>query len=289
MSKPLAFGIFPINLYECSYPEAAASVARAAEAAGFESLWTGEHVVVPDPRIRSSRLAPEDRVLDPIVALTFLAAHTSRVLLGTGILILPQRNPVTVAKELATLNVLSSGRLILGIGVGYVEAEFRALGIPYEERGERTDEYLTAIRALWYEEKPAYSGKYISFSGIQSHPQPQRVVPIVVGGHSPAAYRRAVTSANGWYGFNLDLEWTARALTELREAQKRYPRPAELGELEISVTPLGPVNQEIAERFAALGVHRLILMFPPEASTSEIEDLVTTVGHTLVGQIESGT
>ena len=274
-------------------------MARAAEAAGFESLWTGEHVVVPDPRIRSSRLTPEDgraalsgsqgSVLDPIVALTFLAAHTSRVLLGTGILILPQRNPVTVAKELATLNVLSSGRLILGIGVGYVEAEFRALGIPYEERGERTDEYLAAIRALWYEEKPAYSGKYISFSGIQSHPQPQRVVPIVVGGHSPAAYRRAVTSANGWYGFNLDLEWTARALTELREAQKRYPRPAELGELEISVTPLGPVNREIAERFAALGVHRLILMFPPEANASEIEDLVTTVGHTLVGQIESGT
>ena len=172
MSKPLAFGIFPLNLYECSYSKAAVSVARAAEAAGFESLWTGEHVVVPDPRIRSSRLAPEDRVLDPIVALTFLAAHTSRVLLGTGILILPQRNPVTVAKELATLNVLSSGRLILGIGVGYVEAEFRALGIPYEERGERTDEYLAAIRALWYEEKPAYSGKYISFSGIQSHPQP---------------------------------------------------------------------------------------------------------------------
>ena len=172
--------------------------------------------------------------------------------------------------------------------MGYVEAEFRALGIPYEERGERTDEYLAAIRALWYEEKPAYSGKYISFSGIQSHPQPRRAVPIVVGGHSPAAYRRAVTSANGWYGFNLDLEWTARALTELREAQKRYPRPAELGELEISVTPLGPVNREIAERFAALGVHRLILMFPPEANASEIEDLVTTVGHTLVGQIESG-
>src|SRR5205814_419711 len=105
MSKPLAFGIFPINLYAFSYPEGAANVARAAEAAGFESLWTGEHVVVPDPRIRSSRLAPEDRVLDPIVALTFLAAHTSRVLLGTGILILPQRNPVTVAPTSAMSSI----------------------------------------------------------------------------------------------------------------------------------------------------------------------------------------
>jgi alkanesulfonate monooxygenase SsuD/methylene tetrahydromethanopterin reductase-like flavin-dependent oxidoreductase (luciferase family) len=148
MSKPLAFGLFPLNLHECSYPEAALSVARAAEAAGFDSLWTGEHVVVPDPRIPSSRLAPEDRVLDPIVALTFLAAHTSRVLLGTGILILPQRNLVTVAKELATLDVLSGGRLILGIGVGYVEAEFRVLGVPFEDRGARTEEYLAAIRAL---------------------------------------------------------------------------------------------------------------------------------------------
>src|SRR3954471_7991266 len=117
----LSFGLFSANAYACSYPDVVAGLARAAEAAGFESLWGGEHVVLPDPQAPPSPLAPEDRILDPVVTLTFLAAHTKRVLLGTGIIILPQRNPLVLAKALASLDELSGGRLLFGVGVGYLE------------------------------------------------------------------------------------------------------------------------------------------------------------------------
>src|SRR5436309_10283735 len=149
----MKFGLFSMNMGPCSYPEAAVRVARAAEAAGFESLWAGEHVVLPDPQAPPSPMAPEDHSLDPIAALTYIAAHTSTIRLGTGIIILPQRNPLVLAKELASLDVLSGGRLIFGVGAGYLEPEFRALGIPFEQRGPRTVEYLQAMIAIWSEEQ----------------------------------------------------------------------------------------------------------------------------------------
>lgn len=282
MSGPLTFGLFSMNSHACSYPATARLIAQAAEAAGFDSLWVGEHVVLPDPQVSPSPLAPEDRILDPIVTLTFLAAHTSRVLLGTGIIILPQRNPLVLAKELASLDTLSAGRLIFGIGVGYLEPEFRALGIPFADRGARTDEYLAAIRAIWTQPQPAFQGTFVSFSHVQAHPQ--RDVPVVIGGHSAASYRRAVESAQGWYGFALDVEDTRQALAGLREAAQRYQRPAALGELEISVTPRKRMSPELAEQFAALGVHRLILAPSPRSSESELERFVATVGETLVGR-----
>ena len=133
------FGLFSINAYAAIEPRTAARVARAAEAAGFESLWAGEHVVLPDPQAPPSPMGPTEPILDPAIALTFAAANTTRVRLGTGIIILPQRNPLVLAKELASLDVLSAGRLIFGIGVGYLEPEFRALGAPVRgpRRGDR--------------------------------------------------------------------------------------------------------------------------------------------------------
>jgi probable F420-dependent oxidoreductase len=260
----LRFGLFSLNYYACSRPETAARVARLAESAGFESLWVGEHVVLPDPRVAPSPMEPRDPILDPLVALAFLAAHTSTVKLGTGIVILPQRNPVVLAKQAASLDALSGGRLILGIGAGYLEPEMRAIGVPFEERGRRTDEYLAAMRQLWYAERPAHEGRAVRFSGVLAYPRPSRPLPIVVGGESPAAYRRAVEQGHGWYGFGLDLEATAACLQDLREAVARYERPADLGELEISVTPRRTADRETAARFAELGVHRLILR--PRAS-----------------------
>jgi len=216
MPDTLTFGLFSLNTGACSYTATAARIAQAAEAAGFDSLWAGEHVVLPDPRVPPSPLAPEDRILDPVVTLTFLAAHTKQVLLGTGIIILPQRNPLVLAKELASLDELSGGRLLFGVGVGYLEPEFRALGVPFKDRGARTEEYLAAIRAIWSEKKPAYHGRFVSFANIQAHPQ--RNIRIVMGGHSPEAYRRAIEYAVGWYGFALNLEGTSRALEGLRDA-----------------------------------------------------------------------
>src|SRR6266700_3099784 len=256
--KHMKFGLFAVNMYACSYPETAIQVAQLAEEAGFESLWAGEHVVLPDPRVPPSPMAPRDRILDPVIALTHLSAHTSRVRLGTGIIILPQRNPLVLAKELASLDELSGGRLICGIGVGYLEPEFRALGIPFTDRGARTDDYLAAMQAIWTEPKPAYHGRFVSFEGVQAHPQ--RTIPVVVGGESPPAYRRAVERATGWSGFHLDSNETAQALAALRQARERYARPQELGNLEISVTPTEPLTLQEVKRFADLGVHRLIVM-----------------------------
>jgi alkanesulfonate monooxygenase SsuD/methylene tetrahydromethanopterin reductase-like flavin-dependent oxidoreductase (luciferase family) len=252
---PLEFGLFSMTTGPCTYPEMAARVARAAEAAGFESLWGGEHVVLPDPQAPPSPLAPGDRIADPIVTLAFLAALTTRVRLGTGIVILPQRNPLVLAKELATLDVLSGGRLIFGVGVGYLEPEFRALGAAFEH--------------------------------VQAHPQPvQRPTPpIVIAGHSAPAFRRAVERGHGWYGFALDAAATARCIEGLREAARRYQRPAELGPLEISVSPRGRIDRDSAQAFADLGVHRLILIPPRSADVAGLERFVTDIGATLIGRL----
>ena len=285
---PLSLGLFSMTTGPCTYPDAAARVARAAEAAGFDSLWGGEHVVLPDPRVPPSPLEPEDRIIDPVVALAFLAAHTTRIRLGTGIIILPQRNPLVLAKELATLDVLSNGRLIFGVGVGYLEPEFRALGIPYPTRGQVTDDYLAAMRAIWSENRPVYRGRHVTFEGVQANPRPvQRPQPpIVIGGHTPAAFRRAVAQGQGWYGFALDEDGARRCLDGLREAAARYPRPPALGPLEISVTPRPTrggeaMDRASAERFAALGVHRLILMPPRSLDAGGLERFVEKTAREL--------
>jgi probable F420-dependent oxidoreductase len=258
----MKFGFFGINFGPCAAPEGAARVARALEAAGFESAWTGEHVVLPDPQVPPSPAAPRTPMLDPAVALTWVAAHTEQLRLGTGIIILPQRNPAVLAKEIASLDVLSGGRVILGVGAGYLEPEFAALGIPFERRGARTDEYIDAMRALWRMEKPAYGGEFVSFSGIDAQPRPVQPggPPLVVGGTSPGAYRRAVSRGNGWYGFALDLASTEASLAGLERAKSEVERPAELGELEISITPLPGVDADAMKRYAELGVDRLTLL-----------------------------
>jgi probable F420-dependent oxidoreductase len=285
----LKFGLFSINAYACCEPAVAARVARAAEAAGFDSLWGGEHVVLPDPQAPPSPMAPHEPILDPVIALTYCAAVTSRVRLGTGIIILPQRNPLVLAKELASLDALSGGRLIFGVGVGYLEAEFRALGAPFEQRGAVADDYLAAMRAIWSQDTPAHRGRFVSFGGVQAHPRPvQRPhPPIVVGGRTAPAFRRAVEQGHGWYGFALDPARTATALEGLREAAARVARPAHLGPLEISVTPARgtTIDAATAHAYARLGVHRLILMPPPKLDAHGLERFVGDVGSRLVGKV----
>jgi probable F420-dependent oxidoreductase len=262
----MRLGLFSINMGPCSRPEALATASRAAEAAGFDSLWAGEHVVLPDPQVPPSPMGPQDRALDPLLALTWAAAATSTVRLATGIVILPQRNPVVLAKQIASVDVLSDGRFTFGVGVGYLEPEFRAIGANYEERGAVTDEYLDAMNSLWYDEHPEFHGRFVDFAGIDAHPRPvQQPIPIVVGGHTDRAYRRAVARAHGWYGFGLTPEVTAEYLTALRAVAAGVDRPADLGELEITVTPRGRLTREIALAFAELGVDRLVVMPHPAA------------------------
>jgi probable F420-dependent oxidoreductase len=264
-------GLFATNFGTCGNPASAIRVAQAAEAAGFESVWTGEHIVLPDPPIPAFPLATETPMLDTMVALTWIAAHTQRLRLASGIILVPLRSPAVLAKELASIDVVSGGRLIIGVGAGWLEPEFQALGVPMERRGERMDDTLRAMRALWTMEHPEHHGPFASFSKVAAYPRPvQRPTPpIVIGGESPAALRRAITMGNGWYGFALTVEQAKERIASLKREAEQHQRPAELGELEISVTPIGRFDERSVEGFAAAGVHRLVVLPKLHATHAE--------------------
>src|SRR5262245_17902119 len=197
-----SIGLFSLNTDPIVRPEALARVAVLAEELNYDSLWVGEHPVLPDPPSPDSPFDPRLPLSDPVVVLSFLAGITSRVRLGTGLLLLPLRNPVILAKQLASLDVLSGGRLMFGYGLGYLRPETAAAGVPYAERAARAQEYLEAMRSLWHDDKPAYHGRHVDFDHVDAHPRPmQSDLHVVTGGMSPAALRRAVTHAHGWYGF----------------------------------------------------------------------------------------
>jgi probable F420-dependent oxidoreductase len=256
----MKLGFFGINVGPCATPAVLARVAKAAEQAGFESLWTGEHIVLPDPHAAPSPAPPETPFLDSAVALTYAAAVTTQIKLGTGIVILPQRNPLVLAKEMASLDVLSGGRLILGVASGYLHQEFAALGIPFAGRGPRSDEYIDAMREIWTAKKPCFDGRYAKFSGVDAQPRPvqQPTPPFVIGGQSPPAYRRALVRGNGWYGFSLDLAATRICLADIEKERGNVERPEMLGKLEISVTPPAGTSPDDMRRYRDLGVDRVI-------------------------------
>ena len=282
----MKFGLHSVNLHTCGYPDAAARIGRAAEAAGFESLWVADHVVLPDPAMPGRPMAPDMKLLDTVVALTFLAAHTQRIKLATGVIILPQRQAVVLAKQLASLDVLSNGRVVFGLGVGWCEPEMRSVGASFPDRGRIADEYLAAMRAVWTQPKPAFKGRFVSFEGVQAMPRPvQTPTPkIVVGGRTAPAFRRAVTQGHGWYGFGLDVPTTERFVAALREAAKKHPRPAELGRLEISVTPPSPEVPDAGtvDAYAAAGVDRLIIRPKPDMDAAALERFAADAGHALI-------
>lgn len=256
------YGYFGINVGALDNPDSMERVIVSAEQLGYESIWTGEHVVLIDPQEAPSPVPPESTFVDTVASLAFAAAKTERIKIGSGIILIAQRDPIVLAKELAGIDVLSKGRLLFGLGVGYVQGEFDALGIPYEERGPRATEHIEVIRTLWTQEQPSFSGRFTNFSGIQSRPLPTQKPhpPIIVGGMSPPALRRAVAQGDGWYGFFQDVDSTAKMVAALEETAKSTERPDSLGRLTISITPPGPVDADTAKRYEDLGVDRLILM-----------------------------
>jgi probable F420-dependent oxidoreductase len=225
-------------------------------------------------------------MLDPAIALAFVAGRTTRIRLGTGIIILPQRNAVVLAKELASLDVLSNGRLIFGIGVGYLKPEFDAIGAPFDHKGARSEEWLAAMIALWSMPKPEFSGKWINFKGVNAMPRPvQQPHPeIVFGGHTKEAYSRTARLAKGWYGFAMDVDATAKCIAGLKAACKAAERRFE--DVEISVTPHARVKVDVdmAKRYAELGVSRLILL-PRAADEAGLIEQVRADGRELVGKV----
>jgi probable F420-dependent oxidoreductase len=270
----MELGVTGLNAKATLGPTETARLARLAEALGYRSWWAGEHVVLPNPRVPPAPMEPTDPILDPLVHLTYVAAVTTDLELGTGILILPQRNPLVLAKQAASLDVLSGGRLRLGVGAGYLEPELAALGVPMSERGSRTDEYLDAMEALWSQPRPSYAGRHVAFDRIDAYPRPTGL-RIVIGGHSPGAFRRAVSRGHAWLGTGDTPDDLAGHLTGLAKAATEVDRPARLGPLEINFQPLVPVTADDARRYADLGVDRLIVYPLPLEDLDDVAEFLT--------------
>lgn len=252
-------------------PEQTVRLAKVVESLGYRSWWTTEHVVLPSPRVAPSPAEPTEPILDPLVHLGFVAAVTSRLELATGVVILPQRNPVVLAKQVASLDVLSGGRFTLGVGAGYLEPELAAVGVPLEDRGRRTDEYLDAMAALW-SPAPSFHGRFASFADVDAHPKPSGV-RIVIGGHSAGALRRAVSRGHGWLGIGTPEELEGN-LARLAKAADQVDRPAHLGRLEINVLPTTPVDADVVRRYEALGTDQLILNTMHELDERSLEHYI---------------
>lgn len=267
----MKFGMLFANTGEFVRPEGVRGLAQAAEAAGIESLWAVEHAAVPVgyrsayPYSKTGRMpgAEDMPIPDPLVWLGYAAAVTSTLRLATGVLILPQRHPIYAAKQLATLDVLSGGRAIAGVGVGWLAEEFASVGVPFEERGARTDESIQALRSLWSERAEPFRGRFYRWNALESHPRPVRPggVPIVVGGHSMAAARRAARLGDGFFPARGAPEELGRLFAAMREECERIGRDPS----EIELTCGGRVQTPAdLEPYAALGVSRFVVSPPAQ-------------------------
>ena len=267
--KQMRFGIAFANVGSFVEPDEAVSLAQAAEAAGFESIWTVDHVVVPAgykstyPYDPSGKLPSGEATVfpDPLIWLAYVAARTSTVRLGTGILIVPQRNPLVLAKELATLDYLSGGRMILGAGIGWLEEEFEALGVPFTGRAQRTEEAIAAMRALWSQERASYQSSTTNFRNCFLRPQPRGgTIPVHVGGHSKRAAERAGCIGDGFFPFGV----THAEMASLIDTVRRSAREAGRDPASIEITV--PCNVTAGEEALAevmelqqLGATRVIV------------------------------
>lgn len=284
----MKFGLMFANAGPFGLPDRAVHLAQAAEACGYESLWTVEHVVVPKgyqspyPYAQNGKMpGPEESPIpDPLVWLSYAAAVTKKIKLGTGILILPQRHPVYVAKEVATLDQLSGGRALLGIGIGWLREEFAVIGIPFEERMSRTDESIRALRSLWSDGPSEFAGKHYRWAPLESNPKPRQRpgVPIVVGGHTPGAAKRAARLGDGFFPARPDnLVELIRILRD--ECGKVGRDPAEIEITSGSVPTLDEVK-----RLRDLGVARFVVG-PPGFTPDDITRGFEKLGNELIAKL----
>lgn len=271
----MKFGLGYANTIPFTDPARATDLVVAAEEVGFESVWTVEHVIWPHqydsvyPYHPSGKMpgTPEVPIPDPLVWLTWVAAATSRIRLGTGVMILPLRNPLVLAKQLATIDHLSGGRMVLGIGAGWLEEEFEAVGVPFAGRGKRVDEMIDAMRSLWSEPSASFSGDVFSFEDVALNPKPPGgSIPIVIGGHSDAAIRRTVQRGDGFYPGPDSLDELERILTALRSACERAGR--DIADVEITAAYPGRFLDDpmaAIDVMAQLGIDRIMVPAYPIA------------------------
>ena len=280
-------GFFAIGLANLSRAEILAAAATTAERVGFSTLWAGEHIVFvetirseyPYARTTTAPPVPTDLpILNPFVALSYAAAVTTRIRLATGVCLVPEYNPLLLAKLAASVDYVSGGRFVFGVGVGWLKEEFEALGIPWERRAARGREAIEAMRRLWEDSISSYSGEFFSFSGARAFPKPARRIPVIVGGQTEAALRRAANYGDGWCGFNLTPAETAEKVKLLDRflAEKGRSR----NDFEIFVSPVVTEKPDSIGAYRDAGVDELYLapVFDTPFATAEetvqvIEDL----------------
>ncbi len=262
----MRIGFFAIGIGNLARPDLITAVAAHAERLHFATLWAPEHVVFlerfasqyPYSRGHSLPIRTDVALLNPFVALTYAAAHTKRIRLATGICLVPEYNPLLLAKICASLDFLSGGRLALGIGVGWLREEFDALGIPWERRAQRTREYVEAMRCVWGNGR-SYSAEFVNFEGVVSYPKPTQGagLRVLVGGQTEAALKRAASYGDGWCGFNLTPDETSQAINRLRELLAANGRDQQ--KFEFAVSPTVEATPDDLARYRDAGVDELYL------------------------------
>ena len=287
------FGMIPINVGDMARPERISALARKAEALGLESLWTFEHVLVPlqyeskYPYNASGKMnaTPDTPFIDPLLALTFAAAHTQRIRLGTGVNILSQTNPMLLAKQAASLDQLSGGRLMLGLGVGWLREEFQVMGAPFERRGARADDYIAAMKKVWSGEVVEHESGFLRWHGFKSLPMPvQRPhPPLVIGGESPAALRRVARFGDGWFAVGRKPEQLTVDIAAIHRQAREFSRDP--SRIEISLFWTRPhEGAEVIRGYEKMGISRLIAPWQmvdktdPFAAAEKLAELKKQVG-----------
>jgi probable F420-dependent oxidoreductase len=279
----MIIGVNLPNYSRLGYRDSIVAIAQTAEALGYASLWTSDHVLVP-----TSRPEPFGRVLESLTTLSYLAASTNRIQLGTGILVLPQRDPLLVAKQAATISDLSGGRLALAVGVGYIKEEYAYLRADFGKRGRLADEYVSAMRELFESDTPEFHGPHITYADVLFSPRPSAGIPIFVGGNSSAALKRAAALGDGWYGLWRSPDQVRAALAEINAYGVKR------GKFEVSVRVLTRVGHPVPDsapettlqgdaeailnkiqRYSEAGADRIVI----EPASTDMDDFLRQLGR----------
>jgi probable F420-dependent oxidoreductase len=285
----MKFGLIFANAGPFSKPELLAHLCQTAEQCGFESLWTVEHVVIPKdyqtpyPYDKSGKIpGGEDIAIpDPLLPLSYAAALTKTIRLATGVMILPQRHPLYVAKEIATLDLLSGGRVILGIGSGWLKEEFDALGLDFHTRGARTDEAIQSMRECWREKSSSFHGRHFNFGPLFSYPKPaQKTVPIHIGGHSPAAARRAGRLGDGFFPALGEIPKLQELFGIMREEAKKAGRDA----ANIELSCMTRASADAVKAMQDIGVSRVVVP-PPGFDREGLSRGLEKIGNEVIARL----
>ena len=284
----MKIGITAVGIGKAARPMTIRAVAESAERLGFATLWAPEHVVLFDSHESKYPYSQDGRflagstidLLDPFIGLTYAAAFSRRIRLATGICLVAEHNPLALAKVIASLDSLSSGRFALGVGIGWSAEEFAALGIPFERRAQRTCEYIEIMRKLWDEPQSSFGGEFIRFAGVRSFPKPPQgaKLPIIFGGESLSALRRVARLGNGWFGVKLNPEQAAAKIATLRSLMIEAGR--DLSELEIIISPYeNEVTGEDLRAYHEIGVDEFVPFVRLPGDESRIPEALERVAR----------